>query len=90
IDELLRAELPARTGILAWSHRRPEWPFMQEILSPSGNAEEAARTLFASLRRLDEAGLDLILAEPAPEEGLGRAINDRLRRAAAERAQRNL
>ena len=53
-----------------------------EILSPSGNLREAAANLFAAMRRLDSLGLDLIIAEPFPETGLGRAINDRLRRAA--------
>ncbi len=53
------------------------------VLSPGGNLEEAARRLFAHLRELDELSLDIILAEPAPETGLGRAINDRLRRASA-------
>jgi L-threonylcarbamoyladenylate synthase len=54
-----------------------------EVLSPSGDLREAAATLFAKLRRLDEAGLDLILADPVPEIGLGVAIMDRLRKAAA-------
>lgn len=51
-------------------------------LSSTGNLIEAAARLFAAMRELDAAGLDLILATPFPEEGLGRAINDRLRRAA--------
>ena len=43
---------------------------------------EAAAALFASMRRLDEAGLDAIVAERVPEVGLGVAIMDRLRKAA--------
>ena len=54
-----------------------------EILSESGDLREAAANLFAALRRLDAHGLDLIVARPVPEQGLGRAIMDRLRRAAA-------
>jgi L-threonylcarbamoyladenylate synthase len=58
-------------------------------LSPSGDLKEAAATLFAALRRLDQQGRKLgftgIAAMPIPERGLGRAINDRLRRAAAPR-----
>ncbi len=54
-----------------------------ETLSPAGDLREAAANLFAAMRRLDAAGVDLILAETAPEQGLGRAINDRLRRASA-------
>ena len=57
---------------------------MVEVLSPEGDLFEAATTLFAKLRRLDEAGLDLILAEGVPEHGLGVAIMDRLRKAAAQ------
>ncbi|HEX3019182.1 MAG TPA: L-threonylcarbamoyladenylate synthase [Chitinispirillaceae bacterium] len=57
-----------------------------EILSKTGNLNEAACNLFAALRRLDAAGLDLIIAEPVPDEGLGRAINDRLYRASIKRS----
>jgi L-threonylcarbamoyladenylate synthase len=56
-----------------------------EILSKTGNLNEAACNLFAALRRLDSAGLDLIIAEKVPDEGLGRAINDRLYRASVSR-----
>jgi L-threonylcarbamoyladenylate synthase len=58
-------------------------------LSESGDLTEAAGRLFAGLRRLDDdaasLGLRCIAAMPVPEHGIGRAINDRLRRAAAPR-----
>jgi L-threonylcarbamoyladenylate synthase len=54
-----------------------------EVLAPDGSPETAASRLFAALRRLDAAGLDLIHAEPCRETGIGHAIMDRLRRAAA-------
>lgn len=54
-----------------------------EVLSGTGDVAEAAGRLFACLRRLDAAGVEEILAWKVPEEGLGRAINDRLSRAAA-------
>lgn len=53
-------------------------------LSPSGDLSEAAAQLFACLHALDERGQPIAVA-PIPETGLGRAINDRLRRAAAPR-----
>lgn len=53
-------------------------------LSATGDLKEAAANLFAALRELDASGAELILAERAPEHGLGRAINDRLRRAAGQ------
>ncbi len=54
-------------------------------LSETGNLREAAANLFAHLRRLDAAGPEMIAVSPIPEQGLGEAINDRLRRAAASR-----
>jgi L-threonylcarbamoyladenylate synthase len=52
-------------------------------LSPSGDLVEAAANLFATLRALDRPPFTGIAVMPVPEHGLGRAINDRLRRAAA-------
>ncbi len=54
------------------------------ILSPSKNLNEAAQNLFGMMRELDAGGAEIILAEYLPEEGLGRAINDRLMRAASK------
>lgn len=51
-------------------------------LSATGDLEEAAANLFAMLRVLDRAESGTIAIMPIPESGLGRAINDRLRRAA--------
>jgi len=58
-----------------------------EILSPRGDLRQAAAEFFAALRRLDAADLAAIVAEPTPEEGLGLAIADRLRRASAGHAR---
>ncbi len=52
-------------------------------LSASGDLVEAAANLFASLRALDHPRYTAIAVMPIPHEGLGEAINDRLRRAAA-------
>lgn len=54
-------------------------------LSPAGDVVEAAANLFAMMRRLDRPEYARIAVVPVPETGLGRAINDRLRRAAAPR-----
>jgi L-threonylcarbamoyladenylate synthase len=54
-----------------------------EVLSPSGSTTEAAAALFAALHRLDRLGPAAIAVGPVPMTGLGVAINDRLRRAAA-------
>jgi L-threonylcarbamoyladenylate synthase len=55
---------------------------MVRNLSPPGDLTEAAANLFAMLRELDAANARMIAAMPIPEQGLGEAINDRLRRAA--------
>lgn len=55
-------------------------------LSPAGDLAQAAARLFAALRELDATGAATIAVVPIPRRGLGEAIDDRLRRAAAERA----
>ncbi len=55
-------------------------------LSHSRNLDEAAANVFALLRELDGLGLAAIAVAPIPEVGLGEAINDRLKRAAAPRS----
>ncbi|MBS7645367.1 MAG: L-threonylcarbamoyladenylate synthase [Candidatus Bathyarchaeia archaeon] len=71
-----------KAGLLAFKQLKTRPPFkVIKILSPKGDLREAAANLFSLLHELDEAGLDVIYAEPVPEIGLGRAIMDRLRKA---------
>jgi L-threonylcarbamoyladenylate synthase len=75
----------AKAGLLSFQRPESSRGFQTlEVLSEKGDLREAAANLFAALRRLDESGLDWILARLVPDQGLGRAINDRLRRAAAK------
>ena len=53
-------------------------------LSPRGDLREAAANLFAMLRELDKSATHIAVS-PSPDSGIGEAINDRLRRAAAPR-----
>jgi L-threonylcarbamoyladenylate synthase len=83
---LLRLEAVAACpgeALLAFGPDAP--PGFAEVLwlSRSGDLAEAAANLFAMLRRLDRPPFAGIAVMPIPERGLGRAINDRLRRAAA-------
>lgn len=83
LPELLNTHAGKRLGLISFRDHYEEVPAERQItLSPTGDYAEAARRLFAGMRRLDSLDLDLILAELLPEEQLGRAINDRLRRAA--------
>ncbi len=54
-------------------------------LSPDGNLIEAASKLFDLLHQAEASPMPRIGVAPVPEDGLGKAINDRLRRAAARR-----
>lgn len=82
IPELIRAHGHQKVGIISFQQNFGDFP--QFVLSPSGNMQEAAANLFRALREMDQQDIDILLAERVPEEGLGKAINDRLERAAAE------
>ncbi len=77
----------ARPGeaLLAFGPEAPAGFAEVLFLSRSGDLAEAAANLFAMLRRLDRPEFSGIAVMPIPEVGLGRAINDRLRRAAASK-----
>jgi len=65
------------------NQKQPQEKITIKVLSETGNITEAAAHFFQSLHELDKPGINRIYAQPAPEEGLGIAINDRLRRAGA-------
>jgi L-threonylcarbamoyladenylate synthase len=75
-------------ALLVFGTAFPAGAAMTLNLSPAGDTVEAAAHLFAYLRRLDRPELAGIAVTPIPEDGLGLAINDRLRRAAAPRGTR--
>lgn len=80
VPALLKRFAGRAVGVISF---RTEYPAHRcEVLSEQGDLAEAARHLFAVLRELDASPCEVILAERFPEAGLGRAINDRLRRAA--------
>ncbi len=85
IADLLPVFANKKIGLISFQQPYPTVPAeRQVILSAQGDFAEAARHLFAGMRYLDSLNLDVMLAELLPEQDLGRAINDRLRRAAAE------
>ena len=74
-----------RLGLISFSDAYLDLPFVQrKVLSPAQNLGEAASHLFEALRSFDGENIDFIIAEIFPEEGLGRAINDRLQRASTK------
>jgi L-threonylcarbamoyladenylate synthase len=78
----------ADEGLLAFGPTVPQGAMLTYNLSPSGDLGEAAANLFAMMRTLDRPGIGRIAVMPIPETGLGLAINDRLRRAAADDGSR--
>ena len=75
----------SKIGIVSFKNKYEGVPNENQfVLSPQGNLSEAANKLFAALRQLNNMDVDVILAEVFPNEGIGMAINDRLRRAGVE------
>lgn len=70
------------TGFIGFKSFHSEVPLNQQmVLSATGDLIEAARSLYAVLRKMDEKKLNLIYIELCPELGIGKAINDRIFRA---------
>lgn len=85
VDDLAQVTSPERSGLLALKPMPDSSRFAAiEVLSDSGDLTEAAANFFAALRRLDARSLERIVSLPFPQQGLGRALNDRLTRAAAK------
>ncbi len=80
LEHLIKKYRQHKIGILSFSRKYPDYPNF--VLSERGDLNEAASRLFSALRWFDRQQLAYLLAEPVPDTGLGRAINDRLRRAA--------
>lgn len=81
----LEAERPGPDEAYLAFGDAPDFDGPMRNLSPGRDLREAARNLFAHLHALDASGRARIAVAPVPDEGLGEAINDRLRRAAAPR-----
>ena len=79
----LKLKAGIKYGYLAFRSKPALQVKHAEVLSRSGDLKEAAANLFSHLHKLDKAAVDLILVEAVPTKNLGRAIMDRLRRAAA-------
>ena len=71
-----------KIGVLSFrENKKIKTEIHQEVLSISGDLNEASKNLYAALHRLDQMNLDLIISPFFPEKGLGKTINDRLKRA---------
>lgn len=82
IAGLIVAHPGQKIGVISFTQKY-DTPW-QQVLSAKGDLSEAAHNLFTALRMLDESEAEIIFAEKLPDSFLGRAINDRLKRAAAK------
>ncbi len=84
LTQLMQQFPPEQIGVLPFEKLFEGIPVSNQfILSPEGSTSVAAQQLFAGLRHLDGLPVSVIFAQLLPEKELGRAVNDRLRRAAA-------
>ncbi len=82
VVELIKCFKGKRIGILVFKNQiNSKGIIHKEILSKSGDLNEAAKNLYAAMHRLDENNLDVIIAERLPDIGLGKTMNDKLERA---------
>ncbi len=79
IDELVKKHQEDKIGILSYHNKYQRYPNF--VMSENASLEEAAANLFTGLRWFETQDIDLVITEKVPDEGLGRAINDRLKRA---------
>jgi L-threonylcarbamoyladenylate synthase len=75
---------PVRFGLIALADLADPGVPNERLAAPTDDTEYA-HLLYAALRAADEAGLDTVVAVLPPDEGVGHAVRDRLRRAASAR-----
>jgi L-threonylcarbamoyladenylate synthase len=75
-----------RVGVMVTSEAAGSVPAgaVMRVMGPRADPRTVAANLFAQMRELDDAGLDAIVVEGISERGVGRAVMDRLRRAAGQ------
>jgi L-threonylcarbamoyladenylate synthase len=83
INTLIQQKSDLKIGTLSFSKVYQDAD-ISLVLTETGDMHEAAQNLFSHLRKLDESDVDLIITEKVPNTGLGKAINDRLQRAAVK------
>lgn len=79
IEELMQANAGRKFSVMSFSKKYNSDTI---VLSENADLSEAAKKLFSTMRELDTSNCEFILAEEFPDSFLGKAINDRLRRAA--------
>jgi L-threonylcarbamoyladenylate synthase len=81
IEQAVKLYSDKKVGVITFQEATTQKVKHLTVLSPKGNLAEAAQKLYATLHKLDEMNLDVIIAETFPDKELGKSINDRLTRA---------
>ncbi len=82
ISESIHSFSDKKIGLLLFKENSDSQDCLfQEVLSTTGDFDESARNVYAALHRLDLSDVDVILVEKLPDIGIGKSINDRLKRA---------
>jgi L-threonylcarbamoyladenylate synthase len=81
LEQLAKQHEDKRIGVLSFQQTIPA-AYIQRVMSTQGDTHEASKNLFRFLRELDQSDAEVLITEFVPDFNLGRAINDRLRRAA--------
>ena len=82
IEQLIKKYHTDKIGILSYDKKYHSYPNF--VLSEKASLDEAAMNLFAGLRWFETQDIDFVITEKVPDEGLGKAINDRLNRASID------
>lgn len=80
-DKILKKINPKESGLISFTGKYDSDFKLVVKLTKNNNLREAAVNLFSAIHILEESDVDIIVAEPVPEEGIGIAIMDRLRKA---------
>jgi L-threonylcarbamoyladenylate synthase len=81
IEQLMQVHSGKKIAIISFDKKYEGEKIDCYTLSPEGDLAFAANQLFATLRKIDQANYDIILAAHFPATGIGLAINDRIERA---------
>lgn len=84
VSDLIKKNPVKKIGVISFYKEYEVEKNHLKVLSPTKDLKEAAHNLFAAIRELDICDIDIIIAEKFPDNFLGRAINDRLKRASAK------
>lgn len=82
IHESVSYHASQKIGLIVFNEKTGLKVESEIVLSPKSSLKEMAQKLYASMHQLDSMGMDVIIIQKAPEEGIGVAINDRLQRSA--------